>query len=203
LGKKKPKVRFANVDLDEDEDMEDVEKQRSDNSGEEEEGEDDEFIDILDVLDGKGEIDTGSDAEGRPKPALQYHEGKPILEAAADADFGEGDVGDDTDDATDDGDDSGENSQDNDDEEFSFTHSDTEDAVPEALDDLQNFISTLNPIGKKRKALEGPDASSSAATERSRKQRRLSLKERTEAGAENEFRAQNSGKSVNSSAALR
>ncbi|KAG5633053.1 hypothetical protein DXG03_008666, partial [Asterophora parasitica] len=67
--------------------------------------------------------------------------------------------------------------------------SDVEDA-PEALDDLQNFISTLDPTAKKRKA---SDTDAPTATDRSRKQRRLTLKERTEAGAESEFRAQASG----------
>jgi U3 small nucleolar RNA-associated protein 14 len=195
-------VRFADVDLDEDEDMKGVEAQTSDSSGEDDEGEDDEFIDILDVLDGKGEIDTGSDAEGQPKLALQHHQERRMLEAAADVDFGEGDNGHETEEATDEEEEE-ENSHDSDDEKLLFTHSDTEDAVPEALDDLQNFISTLNPTEKKRKALEGPDASLSAAAERSRKQRRLSLKELTEAGAENEFRAQNSGESVNLSVVLR
>jgi U3 small nucleolar RNA-associated protein 14 len=203
---KKPMVKFANVNLNEDEDMADVDERHSDNSKEgedddEEEGEDDEFIDVLDILDGRGEIDTESSAEDPPKPTLE-NRGRKMLKPRdgaeeVDEDVGESGVDDPEEDDDDDDDDASmEYSSDHNDDKLAFTPSDTEDAAPEALDELQNFISALNPTAKKRKALDGPDASSSSLVQRSRKQRRLSLKERTEAGAENEFRAQNSGMSV-------
>ena len=59
------------MDLDEDEDMDQGSKSDDVNDEEEEEGDDDEFIDLLDVLDGKGEIDIGSDTEDTPKPHSQ------------------------------------------------------------------------------------------------------------------------------------
>lgn len=203
---KKPVVRFADVNLNEDEDMADGEERNSDDSGEgeeedEEDGEDGEFIDVLDVLDGRGEVDTESSAEHRPKFASE-NGGRNIHEAGDEAEEPDEDFGekseDDSEEESDDDSDSMDNSSENDDDKFAFTPSDIEDAVPEALDELQNFISALDPAAKKRKALDRPDASSGSVVERSRKQRRLSLKERTEAGAENEFRAQNSGPSVNS-----
>lgn len=184
MNKKKPVVRFVDVNLNEDEEMEDVvEGRHSDNSGaseeDEEEGDDDEFINLLDVLDGKGEIEPGSDAD---------NPGGRIREMGDDAEEDEEEEGD-----SDDDDSHIRDHSNNDDDSLAFTPSDTEDPTPEALDKLQNFISTLNPTAKKRKALDGPDTSSSTLVERTRKQRRLFLNERTEAGTENEFRARNSG----------
>jgi U3 small nucleolar RNA-associated protein 14 len=167
------------------------EEEEDDDDGEEEEGEDDEFIDVLDVLDGRGEIDDESNVVGRPRPTIEERGRRP---------FETGDGGDHEDDReggdNTDSDDSMEHPSADDDDELAFTPSDIEDAPPEALDELQNFISALSPLSKKRKALDSADTSSSALVERSRKQRRLSLKERTEAGVENEFRAQHSGTSL-------
>ena len=60
--------------------------------------------------------------------------------------------------------------------------------MPEALDQLNDFVSNLDVTSKKRKAIDevGPSADVPA------RKRRL-VKERTEAGAENEFRARSSG----------
>lgn len=186
------------MDLNEDEYVQETEELNADNSGqeedEEEEGEGEEFIDVLDVLDGRGEIDIESDAEDLPRPTMEEG-GKRSLETGNDGhreDVGEGNWparGENTD-----SDDSMEDPSAND--KLAFTFSDTEDAAPEALDELQSFISSLSPLSKKRKASDGADSSSNALVERSRKQRRLFLKERTEAGAENEFRAEQSGTSL-------
>jgi U3 small nucleolar RNA-associated protein 14 len=114
--KKRPVVRFADVDLDEGDDMQDVEEEHLAEGEEEEQGgDDDEFIDLLDALDSKGELAAKGDNNA-------------------------------------------------------FIPSDSDDVSPEALDQLQNFISTLNPGVKKRKAPDGPDASSSTVVEQSRKQ---------------------------------
>ncbi|KAG5651215.1 hypothetical protein H0H81_009463 [Sphagnurus paluster] len=173
---KRPAVRFADVDLNEDED-EDMEEPagKSDDSEAEEEGEDDEFIDVLDVLDGRGEVDNGSDrGDQLNKPAKGA-----MLEARHDNTL---------EDDSDMEDEEDEKEDASDDENSSMAASD-EEAIPEALDGLQNFISTLDPTPKKRKASETENDGPRAA-DRLRKQRRLTLKEHTEAGAENEFRAQ-------------
>ena len=72
-------------------------------------------------------------------------------------------------------------------EELDFDPSDEEE-MPEALDVLDSFVSNLDVASTKRKATtEDP----SEVDTRARK-RRL-VKERTEAGAENEFRTRSSG----------
>lgn len=188
------------MDLNEDEEMQEVEEGHLDNEEEEEddddeeeeeeeEGEDDEFIDVLDVLDGRGEIDDESNVVDRPRPTIEER-GRSFFETGDGDDHEddrEGGENTDSDDSMEDP------SADDDDDDVVFAPSDTEDAPPEALDVLQNFISALSPLSKKRKAFDDADTSSSALVARSRKQRRLSLKERTEAGVENEFRAQHSG----------
>ncbi len=73
------------------------------------------------------------------------------------------------------------------DEEDPFTPSDEDDAAPEALENLQNFISTLDTSSKKRK----PSAEDLPIDAPPRKRR--ILKERTEAGEENEFRTHGAG----------
>lgn len=177
-------MRFADVDLNEDEDMAAPEGDSADSSDDEEEeegeGEDDDFIDLLDILDGKGEVDNGSDTENFQKPTIKATE-RPDTRVGADDDQQDDDMVDNE---------SYEES-DNGDENFRLSSLGSEDEAPEALDDLQNFISTLDPSAKKRKAPADDEATQNL--DRSRKQRRVTIKERTEAGAENEFRAQTSG----------
>ncbi|KAG6919847.1 hypothetical protein DXG01_015552 [Tephrocybe rancida] len=191
--KKKPIVKFAEVDLNEDEEMEQDEAGESldgeedDVEEEEEEGDPHEFLDVLDVLDGRGEVDGASDKEATAKLVERSGVAR-SWPSAFDKDEDDADANVDED-AMQEDDSTGDDSEAE--ENSNFSQSDAEDAEPEALDELQNFISTLDPTAKKRKVADG-DASISAA-ERSRKQRRLTLKERTEAGAENEFRAQTSG----------
>lgn len=185
-------MRFADVDLnEEDEDMEKGEHHNAGNSDdeEEEEGDDDEFIDILDVLDGKGEVDIQSDVEDTTTTSAKHWRTGDEDDIVNDEEIQEGEEEDEDEDEDEEGED-GED-EDEDDEQLAFSPSDSEDAAPEALDELQNFISTLDPSTKKRKA--PTDNEAPASSTQSRKLRRLTIKERTEAGAENEFRTQTSG----------
>lgn len=65
LAKKKPLVRFADVDLNEEDSEMDApqneENSQEEDEDEEEEGNPDEFVDVLDILDGKAEADNSSD----------------------------------------------------------------------------------------------------------------------------------------------
>jgi len=176
------------VDLDEDEDMDQGSKSDdvNDNDEEEEEGDDVEFIDLLDVLDGKGEIDIGSDTEGTPKPSSQ-----PPREAEEDFSADEVHRS-----RNSDGEDDSEGSSGSDvaseDEKMEVEFSGDEDDVsPEALEELQNFVSKLDPTSSKKRKAPGDGDSSTGADTRARK-RRL-VKERTEAGAEDEFHARAAG----------
>ncbi|KAJ3563283.1 hypothetical protein NP233_g9033 [Leucocoprinus birnbaumii] len=168
--KQKPSVRFADVNLDEDEAMEPPEEEDED---EEEEGDPDEFIDLLDVLDGKGEIDMGSDDEKRSKS-----------KNSADEDEEEQDDSEGEDESEEEDDEPEEEDQD------AFAASDNDEA-PEASEEFQKFISGLDTTAKKRKADEADSMAESAKDSRSRKRRLIA--ERTEAGAEDEFRAHASG----------
>ncbi|KAF9014157.1 Utp14 protein-domain-containing protein [Cyathus striatus] len=179
--KKKPTVRFADVDLNEDEEDELSEKE------EEEEGDDDEFIDLLDVLDGKGEVDMGSDDEATKKFKDSKLPPKVLKPTSDDEDE---DVGmEDEDDSEEEDDDE---KLEGEDVEMAFAPSDDEDMSPAALDKLQDFVASLNSSSKKRKTREEGDATEETKQERARKRRQI--KERNEAGTEDEFRAQSSGK---------
>ena len=175
-------MRFAEVDLNED-DGEDLPPNVDDDSDEEEEeeeeeGDDDEFIDLLDVLDGKGDIDMGSD------------DGKAVVSRTHSVEQEGSDL--ERDEESDEEDSEIESDEDPgaaEDEEIAFVPSD-DDEAPEALDQLQQFVSGLEVTSKKRKA---PDDSSAPNAEARARRRRL-MKERTEAGDENEFRAHSSGR---------
>lgn len=186
--KRKASVRFADVDLDEDEDMDQGSK--SDDEDEEEEGDDDEFIDLLDVLDGKGEVDMGSDTEDTPKLPSQ-----PPREADEDfsADEEHGSRKSDREDDSEGG--SGSDVASEDEKmEVEFSGDEDEDS-PEALEELQNFVSKLDPTSSKKRKAPG-DGDSSVGTDTRARKRRL-VKERTEAGAEDEFHARAAGSKLN------
>ncbi|KAJ6582029.1 Utp14 protein-domain-containing protein [Mycena capillaripes] len=179
--KKKPAVRFADVDLNEDED---IEMDGADSDQEEVEDLDsDTYIDILDVLDGKGEVynEDSDDEQGTPpkKPPI------PLREPVAAASYSDSEEGLEEEREADSGGD--ESNSADDDEELNTPEDDEEiDTSPEALTALHTFISGLPsdapPPSAKRKA--PTDADSSAP----RKKRALpALKERTQAGAEGEF----------------
>jgi U3 small nucleolar RNA-associated protein 14 len=177
---KKHEVQFTEVNLDEDVNSLSDTSEKSDS--EEEEGDSAEFIDVLAVFDGKGEADDGSDSGGGVKQEVR---GKPQMLKANEENMSE------------DGDEDEEQSDHDDDE----SHEDAivlsgsegeEDPSPEALASLENFISTLDP-SRKRKAPVDDDNGTPVDTDASRIRKRRMIKERTEAGLENEFGAQGSG----------
>ncbi|KAF7356690.1 Utp14-domain-containing protein [Mycena venus] len=139
------------------------------------------YIDILDVLDGKGEVFNGdSDDEKVPppkKPPIPLRD--PVVASNSDSnDEDDQEVNSD-----------GEEDESGEEEEDAITPDDEDeiDTSPEALTALHTFISGLPsdappPTSSKRKAPTDADASAP------RKKRALpALKERTQAGAEGEF----------------
>ncbi|KZT27611.1 Utp14-domain-containing protein [Neolentinus lepideus HHB14362 ss-1] len=175
-------VRFADVDLNEDDDdsgkidtPEPVEgnlgadAEEDETEEEEEDGEADEFIDVLDVLDGRGDPDIVSGDEG----SVEHETGddgvtvRPQGRDESEAEVDEGEE---------------EESQGNEKESSVLLEEDAADLNPEALDKLENFISNLS-ASQKRKA----DDASRDDGERPRKRR--FMKERTTVGAEGEFNA--------------
>ena len=140
-----------------------------DTDGGESDGDDDEFLDVLDVLDGRGDPDFGDESDGDIRGGKD-----PENESGGDEDEEEED-GDEEEDEEEDGE-----------MNRAFAPSDAEQqSDEEALDNLDAFVSKLEP-GKKRKAEDEPsDAAVSAGV--APKPKRRMLKERTEAGVENEF----------------
>ena len=181
-------VHFADVDLNEDS-VDEAEVHAEDElaSGEsdeeeEEEGDPSEFVDVLDVLDGRGEPDSGDDmgeVERGGQVSATVNRRK-----AEDEEVDKGDVDDDMEGSADDSD------EQSDEEEGGNIVSASEDEGGEgddsALQELENFVSGLD-AGQKRKAPDEDDAQDGGDSKPARK-RRL-LRERTEAGAENEFAA--------------
>ncbi|KAF8216392.1 Utp14 protein-domain-containing protein [Mycena galopus ATCC 62051] len=184
--KKKAAVRFADVDLNEDEDiaMHDADSQ------DEEEGEEDldseTYIDVLDVLDGKGEVyneDSDDEAPAPKKPPISLRDPVTVSRTHANDEA----EGDEEVDSGGEDDDSGDEEEDE--EQQGITPDDEEeiDTSPEALTALHTFISGLPsdappPTSTKRKAPMDADASAP------RKKRAMpALKERTQAGEEGEF----------------
>lgn len=160
-------MRSAEVDLDEDEEM-DPSSKENDEEEEEEIGDGGDFIDLVDALDGKG--DTDAEVDDTKKDPAQDTE----LHSEDDEMSSEGEF-ENIEDARDDG-------------QMAFAPSDDEE-VPEALAQLHNFVSNLELTVKKRKVADGGDTQDT--NDRTRK-RRL-LQETTEAGDENEFRVQSIG----------
>ncbi|PFH47591.1 hypothetical protein AMATHDRAFT_181790 [Amanita thiersii Skay4041] len=192
---KKPnkKVRFAEVDLNEDSDEDDnmkvtEDKDESDEDDEEIEGEEDEFISLLDVLDGKGEIDMGDeDMPDQPLP----HKSKSMT--SSNSDGGEDRQPEDPSDEEDEDEDEEDEDAESEDDQLNFAPSeDDEDEPDEALQELETFITSLDPSDKKRKTPSDSDATTPREDGPKRKKRQV-IKERTEAGTENEFRAQSAG----------
>ncbi|KAH9837381.1 Utp14-domain-containing protein [Rhodofomes roseus] len=187
-------VRFAEVDLNEDEDeagpshaaheasvaSDDDEDDDEQSEEGEEEGDPDEFIDVLDVLDGRGEPHSEDEAahlqgDLRKPVAATTHEGTEELAQDEDEEMRDGD--------DEDGEDEEEGEEGDEDEEISTSEEEGEGGDESALDNLERFVTNLD-AGHKRKS---PDAEDGEPTQRAKK-RRL-LPERTEAGEENEFAA--------------
>ncbi|KAF9237059.1 Utp14 protein-domain-containing protein [Melanogaster broomeanus] len=146
------------------------------------------FFDVLDVFDGRADVE---DDEGAPpKIAKKSEEVQRRIEVDKGdeedeeewkgAGEGEGDDDDDDDDESE-----GEE-DDEDDEDLFISASDSEGPSPEALAELESFITKLDPTDtRKRKSDNAP------APETRTKKRRI-LAERTEAGEESEFGARGS-----------
>lgn len=145
---------------------EDASEAEGHNSDEEveDEGDSDEFIDALAIFDGKGEADNGSDSEKIKSDQKQSSQRDEMNESV---------------------------SEDEEDEESPISASDDDDeASLEALESLGTFISALDPSKKRKASLDDDTADADAP----RVRKRRFIQERNEAGLENEFSAQASGK---------
>ncbi|TCD71137.1 hypothetical protein EIP91_012085 [Steccherinum ochraceum] len=184
-------VRFE-VDLNEDEEEdvsvdqtddafdEEDRQEDSDEEEEEEEGEPDEFVDVLDILDGRGEPMSEDERESSAKPSQSFAE----EDRDAEDDVLEGPS------RRDDTDEDQDEDEDEDSEEeleeravaISASEDEEEDEISK-IDSLQTFITSLD-AGQKRKLPEDDGAHS---TLEARPPKRRLLQERTETGVENEF----------------
>ncbi|KAJ6620660.1 Utp14 protein-domain-containing protein [Mycena sp. CBHHK59/15] len=180
--KKKPAVRFVDVDLNEDDD-EDVDMDQR-GSDEEEDLDSDTYIDILDVLDGKGEVyNEDSDTEHDPPPKKTPI---PLRDPPAAPHSTSGDNS---------AEESNSDDQEIDSAEESGSESPLEDGEdiedidtsPEALTALHKFISGL-PSDAPTSSSAKRKAATDVNADGPRKKRALpALKERTQAGVEGEF----------------
>ncbi|KAH7886384.1 Utp14 protein-domain-containing protein [Phlebopus sp. FC_14] len=146
-----------------------------------------EFFDILDVFDGKADVEEAKDNDARRTSKESKSTLQDDREHETKVRTGTGTEADDTDERSDvetDEDNNGKDEEEEaeeDDEELHISASDSEDASPEALAELENFISNLDPADtKKRKPDDTP------FTDARIKKRRM-VAERTEAGEEGEF----------------
>lgn len=173
--------------MDDDNETRDDESAQSEEEEEEEEGDSDEFIDVLDILDGRGEPDSGGEfgeveketAGGKAKDAGV------LRNAQSDEDEDDGmDQDDDESNGSD------EDEDEDEDEDVQAVESDEDVATVDdsALQNLESFITGLD-AGTKRKAPDDSDAADAESAEPKKRKRRL-LKEQTQVGAENEFATQ-------------
>ncbi|OBZ79687.1 Uncharacterized protein C57A7.06 [Grifola frondosa] len=187
-------VRFAEVDLNEDSDVEDAaissqsehEDEGDDDEGEEEEaGDADEFIDVLDIMDGRGEPDSGDDrgkvVRENGVPEKEMKDAEETLQTLEDEDDEmDGLSGDDE---------QCESEAEEDDPHEGISASEAEDEEnPSALQDLESFVTGLD-AGQKRKAPDDDDETAQQGADVARARKRRILQEKSEAGAENEFAA--------------
>ncbi|KAI0640105.1 Utp14 protein-domain-containing protein [Trametes polyzona] len=194
-------VRFAEVDLNEDSDEEaaqvgggDISEEEDEGDSEEDEDEEEagdpsEFIDVLDVLDGRGEPESEEDhgeVEREADSAKTLHRRKSKGDADQDEENDSGESSDRSEDE-----DEEDDSEDEDDRMASASEDEDAEEDDTALQELENFVSGLD-AGQKRKAPDEDDGKDGDEGKRARK-RRL-LPERTELGAENEFAAAPGGK---------
>ncbi|TFK21288.1 Utp14-domain-containing protein [Coprinopsis marcescibilis] len=179
-------VRFADVDLNEDEEPEAAKEDGTadEDDDEEEEGDADEFLDLLDVLDGKGEIYNPSDDESAPKETARAGKPKSDQDSDVEVDSEAEESGEEVDDEE-----SGEDDED-DETAMQITASDDEIDVEDSnLDRLQSFIEGLETTAQKRKAVDDGQPT--------QKRKRRTIQEKNETGAEDEFRVDASGSRLN------
>ena len=188
------------MDLKEDEDMQDAEGEASgigshedeeDSEVEEEEeaGDPSDFIDVLDVLDGRGLPESEDEGAGSSQKAESSKEGHAVIRDLAESDEKEDEDDEDEAEAVSDDDEEFDAEDDVSQEEsnhhVSASEEEDEAEDPDALASLQTFIAGLD-AGQKRKA---PEDETVVSQEEKKVKKRKFLKERTEAGAENEFAA--------------
>lgn len=200
-------MRFAEVDLNEDDDNEadgHSDEQSDGNSEgaasdddeeeEEEEGEPGDFLDVLDVLDGRAHLDSEEDMGDIEREAGSKQKQDKMASQAMGRD---GDVDMDNDDEAERFGSSSEGDEDEDDEEENeeqgpegqISASEEEQEQDElALQNLGQFVTSLD-AGQKRKAPDGEEGEKEGGGDAARVRKRRLLKERTEAGEENEFAA--------------
>ena len=171
MSKAKPAVHFADVDLNED----DVASEAMDDSQ-------DEFFDILDVFDGKVEVDEISESKNQRHDADSKDSTVPkmIEESIDEIEGGGGGEGE--------GEEGSSGDDDNDDEIIALSASD-EEASLDALASLETFVSGLDTSHKRKASPE-----TNVSDTRARKRRMIN--ERTESGVENEFGVRASGTSM-------
>ena len=173
MSKAKPAVHFADVDLNED----DVTSEVMDDSQ-------DEFFDILDVFDGKAEVDEIFESKDQRHDADSKGSTVPkMIEESIDENEGEGESESESEVGGSDDDD-----DDNDDEIIALSASDEEPSL-DALASLETFVSGLDTSHKRKASPE-----TNVSDTRARKRRMIN--ERTESGVENEFGVRASGKSM-------
>ncbi|KAF8911605.1 Utp14 protein-domain-containing protein [Gymnopilus junonius] len=187
--KTKSNVKQLEIDLNEDDDIVSHDDgDSSDHGGHDEEEEEyeemlqedgGEVINLVDVLDGKGGFNVDSDEEGSSRQEA------PSSAPKSSARNNEEEVDEEEDEESEEDDEPQDEQM-----EVDIAPSEDED-IPEALDQLQDFVSNLDVTAKKRKALE-EDTNLEAPA-----RKRRPIAEKTEAGEENEFRARSSGLKLN------
>ncbi|OBZ79267.1 hypothetical protein A0H81_01566 [Grifola frondosa] len=174
-------VRFAEVDLDEDSDIEDAavssqsedEGEGYDDKGEDEEASDaNEFIDVLDIMDGRGEPDSGDDRgkveREKSVPQKEVREAAETLQTVEDEDDEmDGSSGDDE---------QSESGAKEYDAHEGISASEAEDEEnPSALQDLESFVTGLD-AGQKRKTPDDDEAAQQGADAVRKEHARLAAK---------------------------
>ncbi|PCH34293.1 Utp14-domain-containing protein [Wolfiporia cocos MD-104 SS10] len=188
-------VRFADVDLNEDEsEAEEMDEHSQDlastsSDEEEEEGDPEEFIDVLDIMDGRGEPESGDDmGEIERETSSRGHDQQVKDDEDEDEavnNSNKDESGEDTEEIDSDEDEDGEAEAD---QPISASEDEGDKGNPSALQELEKFVTNLD-ANRKRKAPDGTDGENESNIDAGRARKRRLLQERTEVGEENEFAA--------------
>lgn len=147
-----------------------------------------EFFDVLDVFDGRADVKNDEHSPPKVEKNLQYVQTKATSmedeeewkgAEDADIDMSGDEVGDEARDEDQDDDEEDGDSAVDEEDEFRISASDSEDPSPEALADLETFVSNLDPAASHKRK---PDEAAEPGPKK-----RLRLNDRTEAGEESEF----------------
>ena len=178
------------MDLNEDSDVQSGDSRSvSENEDEDEEMDEEgsgEFFDVLDVFDGRADVENDDDPPPKSDKKLQDVRTKTVAEDKEEwGGAGDADEGMDGDEPEDDEEEEEEDSAVDEDDELRISASDSEEPSPKALDDLETFLSNLDPAApQKRKTA---DEAESVLKKRRR------VIDRTEAGEESEFGVRGTG----------